>query len=109
MPIATSLPDEPSDRQGQKHTISVVFGNQRARQIILCLNFLTITQFYFPRENIDRLLLLEGIVPWRLPFFLIICFSGQPLQETRSLGYFVFPNILITLMTTVGLSLMCFA
>ncbi len=107
--IATSLPDEPSDRRGQKHTISVVFGNQRARQIILCLNFLTIAQFLFLlAENIDGLWLLGGIGAMTLPFFLIILLFGSAAPGTRSLVYFVFLNILITLMTTVGLSLMCF-
>ncbi|GAK56512.1 UbiA prenyltransferase [Candidatus Vecturithrix granuli] len=105
--IATSLPDEPSDRRGQKHTISVVFGNQRARQIILCLNFLTITQFLFLLvENIDGICLMGGIAVMTLTFCLSILFCRSAVPGTRSLMYFVFSNILITLLTTTGLALM---
>lgn len=105
--LATSLPDEPSDRRGQKHTISVVFGNQRTRQIILCLNFLTITQFLFLlAENIDGICLMAGIAVMTLPFCLSILLYSSAVPGTCSLVYFVFLNILTTLLTTAGLALM---
>lgn len=108
--IATSLPDEPSDRRGQKHTISVLFGIQHARQIILGLNFLTIIQFLFLLfEYRDGISLMGGAVVVTLPFLLAFRLSGSALPGTRSLSYFVFLNILITFLTTIRLSLLFFA
>ena len=40
--IATSLPDEPSDRQSHKHTVAVRLGGERAAWVIAGLNGLTL-------------------------------------------------------------------
>lgn len=40
--MATSLPDEPSDMQSKKQTAVVVFGPQVTKQLILCLNLISI-------------------------------------------------------------------
>jgi 1,4-dihydroxy-2-naphthoate octaprenyltransferase len=108
--IATSLPDEPSDRRGRKHTISVICGIPRARLIILGLNFLTIIQFLVLLAGaVDGIRLVGGIVGITLPFLLSIRHSRSALPGTRSLSYFVFLNIMITLMITAGLSLLSLA
>lgn len=108
--IATSLPDEPSDRRGEKHTISVVCGVPRARLIILALNFLTITQFLFLlARTVDGTWLAAGSAAAALLFFSSMRLSRSALPGTRSLGYFVFLNITTTLLITAGLSLLCFA
>lgn len=45
--ISTELPDYPSDKTGQKQTIVVLIGPQRAKCLIIMLNFLSMFFFIF--------------------------------------------------------------
>lgn len=43
--VSTALPDYPSDKTGRKHTLVVILGPQRAKILIIILNFISIFLF----------------------------------------------------------------
>lgn len=99
--IATSLPDEPSDRQGQKRTVSVLLGNRNAKSLILGLNTLTVVQSGVlgimgqPEMSDVALMALMALV-----LLVLICTFPQALPGTRRLSLFVFFSILLTILIT---------
>ncbi len=95
--IATSLPDEPSDRQGHKRTMSVLLGNRGAKICILALNSFAIplvawnlsTEF---GKGVQLVFLLSMVLP--LLFAIIVYHLARP--GTRQMEIFVLCSILMT-------------
>ena len=95
--IATSLADEPSDRQGDKRTTSVLLGNRGAKICILALNSFTIplvawnllTEF---GKGVQWTFLVSMVLP--LLCAIIVYQRARP--GTRQLEIFVACTILIT-------------
>jgi len=103
--MATSLPDEPSDRKSNKRTTTVLMGPWAAKVAIIALNLAAI--FVFPFANWQP----PGATDWRLMALptLSVAMMTPLLQSAvhgpKAMLAFVFLSILTTLTTVVGLCL----
>jgi len=101
--MATSLPDEPSDRLSDKHTMTVLLGDKTTKKAIISLNFISVAVFAFA----GRLPIGEPAVYiiLLLPFFAGIAqlFFMDSKPGSNRLTLFIFLSVLITLSLLGGL------
>ena len=103
--MATSLPDEPSDRLSGKHTITVLLGEKTTKKLIIILNFISIVFFAFAgrfligRPAVYIILLLPFLAEIAQFFFM----DSKP--GSIRLTVFNFFSVLITLSLMGGLAI----
>jgi len=103
--MATSLPDEPSDRLSDKHTMTVLLGDKKTKWLVVILNFVSIVIFPFAgrlatgEPAIYKIILLPALAVSAQFFFM----NGKP--GSSQLTLFTFLSVLITLSLMGGLAI----
>jgi 1,4-dihydroxy-2-naphthoate octaprenyltransferase len=107
--MATSLPDEPSDRLSGKHTMTVLLGDKKTKGLIFILNLTSIVLFPFAgwlsigNPVVYKILLLPFLAALVQLFFM----NSRP--GSIRLTLFTFLSVLVTLslMGGMAIALLC--
>ena len=106
--MATSLPDEPSDRLSGKQTSTVLLGAKTTKYSILFLNAISIASIpfvsWFSSGDIRMYLLL--VIPFFAAFSKMFVINSGP--GSFKLTVFVFLSVLITLSLMTGMTILFF-
>ena len=106
--MATSLPDEPSDRLSGKQTSTVLLGAKTTKYSILFLNAISIASIpfvsWFSSGDIRMYLLL--VIPFFAAFSKMFVINSGP--GSFKLTVFVFLSVLITLSLMAGMTILFF-
>lgn len=104
--IATSLPDEPSDRRGRKRTASVWMGNRIAKMCVLGLNSFAITVLNWNLSTeFSRGLQLLALLSLVLPLLLVVMMYHKAKPGTPQMSVFVACSIFLTLGMTIWMTI----
>lgn len=107
--MSTSLPDYPSDRDGNKRTSTVIFGFENTKKYIIIINFISLILFvlvaWVKLEALKSYALV--IIPMICNLFLLTLNSKSKIASS-SLDKFVAVNILIVISLTAGSSALLF-
>jgi len=74
--VATSLPDEPSDRESDKKTLTVLIGQQPAKSVVILLNIISLALMHYlnriysqPNIPVPIFVYLAVVIAAMVPFF----------------------------------------
>ncbi|GBF49664.1 UbiA prenyltransferase [Leptospira ryugenii] len=104
--IATSLPDQPSDKISNKKTIAVSFGPLAAKLILMFCEVVSLVSIYILFPAVSQTLLLGHILLFAIIALQLLCSNGIP--GKLRLSVFVFLSILFNLSVQVWLILFFF-
>ena len=106
--MATSLPDEPSDRRSGKLTSTVLLGAKPTKYSIILLNAVSLVSLpfvsWYSFRNIDLYLILS--IPFTSFLFMFFFINSAP--GSLKLTVFIFLSVLITLSLMAGMSISMF-
>jgi len=107
--MATSLPDEPSDRLANKQTASVLLGSHATKLAVIGLNFISILVFPWVawlEPGDDRVWLVLAV-----PILAnaILCFFNKSQPGSLTLTIFNFFAVLVTLSLMCGMTVAAFS
>ncbi len=101
--MSTSLPDYPSDREGNKRTSTVIFGFENTKKYIIIINFISLFIFilvaWLKLESLKSYTVL--LIPLLSNLFLIYINKRSKIAS-HYLDKFVAANILIVISLTAG-------
>ncbi|WP_320047612.1 prenyltransferase [uncultured Ilyobacter sp.] len=107
--MSTSLPDYPSDREGNKRTSTVIFGFENTKRYIIIINFVSLFIFYLvawlqlkPLKSYTVL-----AIPLICNLYLVYLKSKSKISSSY-LDKFVAVNIIIVISLTVGNTILLF-
>jgi 1,4-dihydroxy-2-naphthoate octaprenyltransferase len=101
--MSTSLPDYPSDRDGNKRTSTVIFGFENTKKYIIVINFISL--FIFILVAWLKLEALKSYTVLLIPLLcnlLLIYLNERSKISSHYLDKFVAVNILIVISLTAG-------
>lgn len=103
--MATSLPDEPSDRLSAKKTMTVLLGQKKTKILIIILNIISIILFPFTGwlQPLDVQVYYIILVPAIASFMQLFLINSK--AGSLKLTLFVFLSVLVTLSIVGGMAI----
>lgn len=103
--LSTTLPDYPSDKIGNKNTLSVLIGYEKVKKIIICLNLLSLLLFTVlnPFMLKYRNIFYINILPL-ISNFIMLSILKKSLIKSKYLDLFIAINIFSLLIFTIILT-----